>query len=81
MFDSTIERYIDDLPEEFQEGARQCKDLKELSAFIAENDIELPEEALEMVAGGYFNICGSNKPEPAPIMIEKRFTTNDDSFK
>ncbi len=70
MFDSTIERYIDDLPEEFQEGARQCKDLKELSAFIAENDIELPEEALEMVAGGYFNICGSDIPKPNPIITD-----------
>ena len=47
-----LEKYFNDLSPELQEKARQCKTKEELDAFIAENDIELPEEALELVSGG-----------------------------
>ena len=47
-----FENYIKDLSPELQEKARQCKTNEELNAFLAENDIELPEDALEMVSGG-----------------------------
>ena len=47
-----FEKYIEGLSPELQEKARACKTKEELNAFIAENDLELPEEALEMVAGG-----------------------------
>ena len=47
-----IEKYIEGLSPELQEKARACKTKEELNAFIAENDLELPEEALEMVSGG-----------------------------
>ncbi|MBO6141315.1 MAG: hypothetical protein J6O40_05910 [Ruminococcus sp.] len=47
-----FEKYLKDLSPELQEKARECKTKEELNAFIAENEIELPEEALEMVAGG-----------------------------
>ena len=47
-----FEKYLKDLSPELQEKARQCKTVEELNAFISENEIELPEEALEMVAGG-----------------------------
>ena len=49
------EEYLKDLSPELQEKARLCKTKEELNAFIAENDIELPEDALELVAGG----CGT----------------------
>ncbi|MBQ6674725.1 MAG: hypothetical protein IJM75_01210 [Ruminococcus sp.] len=47
-----FEQYISDLSPEMQEKARECKTKEELNAFIAENDLELPEEALDMIAGG-----------------------------
>ena len=60
------EKYLKDLSPELQEKARRCKTKEELNAFIAENDLELPEEALEMVSGGcggklYCKDCGSEK--------------------
>ena len=61
-----FEEYIKDLSPELQEKARQCKTKEELNAFIAENELELPEDALESVAGGcrtvsgmYCRSCGS----------------------
>ena len=50
-----FEKYIEGLRPELQEKARECKTKEELNAFIAENDLELPEGALEMVSGG----CGT----------------------
>ena len=50
-----FEKYIEGLSPELQEKARACKTKEELNAFIAENDLELPEEALEMVAGGIYD--------------------------
>ena len=55
-----LEEYIKDLSPELQEKARACKTKEELNAFIAENDLELPSEVLESVAGG----CTSTKPQP-----------------
>ncbi|MBR1383625.1 MAG: hypothetical protein IJ555_07445 [Ruminococcus sp.] len=49
-----FEKYLKDLDPELQEKARACKSLEELTHLAAENDLELPEEALEMVSGG----CG-----------------------
>ena len=51
-----FEKYLKDLDPELQEKARECKTKEELNAFIAENDLELPEDALELVAGG----CGTS---------------------
>ena len=51
-----FEKYIEGLSPELQEKARACKTTEELNAFIAENDLELPEEALELVSGG----CGTS---------------------
>ena len=47
-----FEKYIKDLSPELQEKARGIKTEEELNAFLAENELELPEEALELVAGG-----------------------------
>ena len=47
-----LEKYISELSPEMQEKARQCKTMEELQAMLAENDVELSEDALEAVAGG-----------------------------
>ena len=58
-----LEKYIGELSPEMQEKARQCKTMDELNALLAENDVELSEDALEAVAGGcgttvtYYYVC------------------------
>jgi len=47
-----LEKYAGELSPEMQEKARQCKDMKELNALLAENDVELSEDALAAVSGG-----------------------------
>lgn len=54
---SELEKYIEELSPELQEKARQCKDMKELNALLAENDVELSEDALKAVAGGCTHEC------------------------
>ena len=49
--------YIKDLSPELQEKAKGIKTQEELNEFLSENDIELPEDALEAVSGG----CGEPK--------------------
>ena len=60
-----LEKYISELSPELQEKARACKDMQELNVLLAENDVELSEDALEAVAGGclsreraYHTECG-----------------------
>ncbi len=50
-----IEKYLKDLSPEQQEKAKACKNKDELIKLAAEEDIEIPMEALESVAGG----CGT----------------------
>ena len=52
-----IEEYIKDLTPEQQEKAKACKTKEELIQLAAEEDVEIPMEALENVAGG----CGSSE--------------------
>lgn len=47
-----LEKYIGELSPELQAKARDCKDMQELNAILAENDVELSEDALEAVSGG-----------------------------
>jgi len=61
-----FEKYIEGLSPEMQEKARACKTKEELNAFIAENDLELPEDALELVSGG----CGTSTPKPCRHVSE-----------
>ena len=44
--------YLKDLPPELQEKAKNIKTRGELNEFLSDNDVELPEEALENVSGG-----------------------------
>ena len=48
-----LEEYIKDLSPELQEKARACKTKNELLELAADEDMEIPDDALEMVAGGY----------------------------
>ena len=52
MKNENLEKYIGELSPEMQEKARECKDMQELNALLAENDVELSEDALQAVAGG-----------------------------
>ena len=67
-----FEEYIKDLSPELQQKARQCKTKDELLQLAAENGLEIPEDALEAVAGGCFtsktetwvcNACNSSMRE------------------
>ena len=48
--------FIKDLSPELQEKAKDIKTREELTAFLSDNDIELPEDALGAVSGG----CGGD---------------------
>ena len=61
-----FEKYIEGLSPELQEKARECKTKEELNEFIADNDLEIPEDALEAVSGG----CGTSTP-PTPDKCNK----------
>lgn len=61
MTNFNVEDFIKNLSPELQEQARMCKSAKEVLELAADNDIELPDEALEMVAGG-----GCNGPSGTP---------------
>ncbi len=52
MENINIEEYIKDLSPELQAKARACKTLDELLVLADENDIAIPDEAVEAVAGG-----------------------------
>ena len=53
--------YLKTLSPELREKAKNIKTQEELNEFLSENDIELPEDALEAVSGG----CG--EPEGKQI--------------
>ena len=52
MKKNELEKYIGELSPELQAKARDCKDMQELNALLAENDVELSDDALEAVSGG-----------------------------
>ena len=52
-----FEEYLKNLSPELQERARSIKTKEELYTFIADNGLELPNEALEFASGG----CGNPK--------------------
>ena len=47
-----LEEYIKNLPPELQEKARKCANIEEILALAEGEDIQLPEEVLETIAGG-----------------------------
>lgn len=62
MANINIDDYIKemDLSPELEEKARQCNTASELMQLAAENDVELPMDALAGVAGG----CGGSSECP-----------------
>ena len=70
-----LEKYIGELSPEMQEKARACKDMNELNAFLAENDVELSEDALQAVAGG----CSSSDDNKERV-IERYEVKNANSW-
>ena len=61
MKNSELEKYIGELSPEMQEKARECKTMEDLNTLLAENDVELSEDALQAVAGGCS--CSDSYPE------------------
>ena len=62
-----LEKYVSELSPEMQKKARECKDMTELNALLAENNVELSEDALQAAAGG----CTSSSCEHAFIETER----------
>ena len=50
---AALKGIYDSLTDEQKEKAKACRTMEELTALAAKEGIELPEEALDMVAGGY----------------------------
>ena len=63
--------YLKDLPPELQEKAKNIKTREELLEFLSDNDVELPEDALDAVAGG--SGCGSDKCEHESVSEQESF--------
>ena len=64
--------YLKDLSPELQEKAKDIKTQEELLEFLSDNDIEIPEDALDAVSGG--NGCGnSENSEAAPCTHQSVF--------
>ena len=61
-----LEKYMGELSPEMQEKARACKDMNELNALLAENDVELSEDAIGAVAGG----CSQSNAHPVGTLME-----------
>ena len=69
-----INELIKDLPPELREKAKECKTLAELNDLAADNDIELPEDALENIAGGQ----GCDNRDPfCPVHSEQQLTVKN----
>jgi len=66
-----FEKYIEGLSPEMQEKARECKTVEELNEFIADNDLEIPEDALEMVSGG----CGGHECNVDSVVETYKFAS------
>ena len=62
LMNEKYSEYLKDLPPELQEKAKDIKTQEELMEFLSDNDIELPEDALDAVSGG--SGCGNNDDCP-----------------
>ena len=88
-----LEKSISGLSPELQEKARACQSMNELLELIAENDVELSDDALEAVAGGcftknkaYHTICGDELsswgfPEKSYFCNRCRKTVTDEEIE
>ena len=67
MENINIEEYIKDLSPELQEKARGCTSADELLKLAEENDIPLPDEVAEAVAGGKSKSCMHKNTQRYPL--------------
>ena len=51
--DEKLKAFFDNLTDEQKEKAKQCKTMDELMKFADEESLELPDEIVSAVAGGY----------------------------
>ena len=58
----TLKNIYGNLTEEQKEKAKQCKTMDELMALAGEWGIELPDEMLDTVAGGYLRTTCTDCP-------------------
>ena len=63
--------YLKNLPPELQEKARDINTQEELLEFLSDNDVELPEDALEAVSGG--SGCDSGECEHKSVSEQESF--------
>ena len=54
---AALKGIYDSLTDEQKEKAKACKTMDELTALAAKDGIELPDEALDAVAGGGAMLC------------------------
>lgn len=60
---AALKGIYDNLTDEQKAKAKACKTMDELTALAAKEGIELPDEALDQVAGGFdvLPVCDENK--------------------
>ena len=58
----TLKEIYDSLTDEQKEKAKKCKTMDELVKLAAEEGVELPDEAIDAVAGGYIYFHKDNAP-------------------
>ena len=63
----SLERVIASLTEEQKEKVAACKDMNELTALLGELGVELPDELLDDVGGGFNLGAFFNRPLFIPI--------------
>lgn len=88
MDNINIEEYIKDLSPELQEKAKACTSIEELLKLARENKVPLPDEALEIVAGGKSgseqksrNVKGKKPIDfPCFCLLAKEITTDYERF-
>ena len=77
-----LEEYIKDLSPELKEKARACKTKDELMQLAADEDMEIPEDALEAVAGGCTSGgCNHIFQETERIGMLPNWGSNDNNIK
>lgn len=59
------------LTDDQKEKVKGCKNVEELLACISEEQIELPSEALESVAGGYIYLANQRDPLSFEVLNDK----------
>ncbi len=68
----TLKGIWDSLTDEQKEQAKACETLDELAALAASAGIELPDEALDAVAGGYIFKGSYSDGAPAYVVIDDK---------